>query len=107
MNHSILIVKIIAAPEQNFLKEDIPVTKIKVKLVQTRTTSLSNDIFTIFIWGNLSSDIIKHYRTDDYVVIEGYISLRENNLNLQNSPMNRQISISILNIYPFTKIIPS
>jgi hypothetical protein len=107
MNYSILIVKILAAPEQIFLKEDIPVTKIKVKLVQTRTTSLSNDVFTIFIWGNVSSDIIKYYITDDYVVIEGYISLKENKLNLQNSLTNTEIRISILNIYPFTKIISS
>jgi len=89
MNHSILIVKIVASPEQSFLKDGIAVTEIQVKFAPIKPKLNSNDVFTISIWGNLSYDIIKHYSINDYIVIEGYISLRDNKTNLLNPPQTQ------------------
>ena len=100
MNYSILIVKIVSLPEQTFLKDIVPVTKIQVKFVPIQQKLISNDVFTISIWGNLSYDIIKHYSINDYIIIEGYISLSKTKSTLLNSRKTKKIRISVLNIYP-------
>ena len=102
MNHSILIVKFIAPPKQKFIKDIIPVTEILVKFAPSKSNKKSNDICTISVWGNLSYDILRYYNKHKYIVIEGYISIHETILLLQNSQKMKQIKISASNIYPFS-----
>lgn len=101
MNHSILIVKVIAPPKQSFVQDSIPVTEILVKFPTIKQKKNCNDIFTISIWGNLSYDALKNYSISKYIVIEGYISIYDNILTLQNSQKIKQIKISVSNMYPY------
>lgn len=101
MNHSILIVKVIAPPKQSFVKDNIPVTEILVKFPTIKQKKNCNDIFSILIWGNLSYDALKNYHINKYIIIEGYISIHENILKFQNSQNIKQIKISVSNVYPF------
>jgi single-stranded DNA-binding protein len=100
MNYASFIVKIVEKPKQHFFKDDTFVTQVLVKFTQIRESNL-DIVFQISIWGNLGEDVIQYYRVNDYIIIEGYISLRQNLFNSINNEINKQVSISICKIYPF------
>jgi len=95
MNYSTFIVKIIKKPVQSFFKNNISLTELVVQFPQIRNKNCKNT-FQVSVWGNLSYDIIKYYQQNDYLVIEGYISLRNKNENKNN----KEIEISVFKIYP-------
>lgn len=100
MNYSNFIVKIVEEPTRESLKSDIPVTDMLVKFSQIREKK-SLKTFRVFVWGNLAEDVVEYYHTDDYIIIEGYISLNRNFSENLVSRMNTQVQISVRKIYPF------
>ena len=100
MNYASFIVKIIDKPKQSFFNENNSVTEVLVKFSQIREASLEV-VFKISIWGNLGNDFIQYYRINDYIIIEGYISIRNNLFNSSNTIGDKQIEISISKVYPF------
>ena len=99
MNHSVFIVKIIKNPEQSFFKDGTSLTEFPVQLSQIRKNNIEI-ILQVSVWGKLSSDIMTYYKINDYIIIEGYISLRINNDIDFSTLQNKQIEISALKIYP-------
>lgn len=96
MNYTTLIVKIIAKPTQSFFDNGISVTELIGKFYQYRNNKYT--ICKVSIWGPLAHDINKYYRVKDYVIVEGYISVRESyfeDLNLKTT-----IEISAFKTYP-------
>ena len=71
----------------------------KKKLIK-KTKLNFNDVIHLSIWDNLSSDTVKYYKVNEYIIIEGYISIRENLFSLSNYSNSNQISISVTNLYP-------
>lgn len=100
MNYSSFIVKIIEKPIQRYFNEDISVVEMLVKFSQFQEKK-PNKTFRIFIWGNLGIDILKYYRINDYIIIEGYISLYHHFSESNFSSLNSQVQISARKIYPF------
>jgi single-stranded DNA-binding protein len=100
MNYATFIVQIIEQPEQSFFKENISVAEVFVKFAPIQPKK-SVEIFKISVWGNLADDLMKYYQVNDYVIIEGYISLRD---NIHNDSFNlikdKEVEISIFKIYP-------
>jgi len=94
MNYSIFIVKIIKKPVQSLFKNDISSTEFIVQFPQTRSKNYM-DTFQVRVWGNLSSDVIKYYQNNDYILIEGYISLSRKDQN------RKQVRLTAFKIYPF------
>ena len=101
MNHTILLVKIITPPIQSSFEDGFYVTEMQVKFPAIKTKVNCNDVIHLSIWSNLSSDAIKYYKVNQYILLEGYISIRENLLNLSKYSNSKQISISVVNLYPF------
>ncbi len=99
MNYTSFIVKIVGKPEQSFFHDDTSVTEMLVKFSSVRNIK-TTDIFQIAIWGTLAHDVIKYYKINDYIIIEGYISLRTNNYDDFSSLLNKQVEISVSKIYP-------
>lgn len=93
MNYIGGIAKILEMPKQSFLDNNIIITKVRVQLPQLRNTQ----VVKLTFWGNLASDVNNFYKTNDYVIIEGYISYK-NELQFQ---VPKQIEITVLKIYPF------
>ena len=93
MNYIGGIAKILEMPKQSLLDNNVIITKVRVQLPQLRNTQ----VVKLTFWGNLASDVNNFYKTNDYVIIEGYISYK-NELQLQ-AP--KQIEITVLKIYPF------
>ena len=94
MNYSTFVVKIIKKPVQSFFKNNISLTELVVQFPQVRNKNCI-DTFNLTVWGNLSYDIVKYYQNNDCILIEGYVSLRQDNEN------NRKIEVSAFKIYPF------
>ena len=99
MNYVILAVKIIKNSGQSFLADGVSLTELTVQLpqVQKNHTKL---ILQVSIWGKLSYDVAKYYQPEDYIIIEGYISIR--NINTYNAVnlLDKQIEISVFKLYP-------
>jgi len=100
MNYTSFIVKIIEKPRQTFVENQIPLTKMTVQIPQVRNNS-NETYMRLSIWGKLGYDLTQYYHINDYIIVEGYLSLRKDNLN--NSLLNSfpRVELSVYKIYPF------
>lgn len=96
MNYAIFTVKVIKNSGQSFFKDGTSLTELTVQLPQVQENR-PKIILQLSIWGKLSYDIAKYYQPEDYVIIEGYISLRDITLN---RVLNKQLEISVFKFYP-------
>ena len=93
-NHISTIVKILETPVQTFINNNqVSFTQVRVQLPQVRNNIIINLVF----WGKLSQDVANYYRVNDYIIIEGYLSLR-NKKAIQNF---KKVEITVLKVYPF------
>jgi len=100
MNYGSFIVKLIGKPEQSFFEDNISVTEIDAKLSQTRKNNV-DIIIKLSVWGNLAYDIVQYYQINDYIIIEGYISLSKSFSEIDNINNDKQVEISVFKVYPF------
>ena len=75
MNYVIFAVKVIKNSGQSFFSDETSLTELIVQLSQARKNSIKS-ILKVSIWGKLSYDVAKYYQPNDYIIIEGYISIR-------------------------------
>ena len=87
------IVKILENPIQTVFNNNIPITRFRVQLPQVRNNIIINLVF----WGKLSQDVANYYEIDDYIIIEGYLSLRDKKM-IKNL---KKVEITVLKVYPF------
>ena len=99
MNYNIFTVKIIKNCGQSFFADGTSLTELIVQLPQVRKNNVKI-ILQLSVWGNLSYDVARYYQTDDYIIIEGYISIRNINTNRAINSLNKQIEISVFKLYP-------
>ena len=91
------IVKILEKPRQTVVKDKIAITEFRVQLPQVRNNRVVNLVF----WGKLARDVADYYQVNDYIMVEGYLSLRTKtttNLKKQNS---KKVQITVSKVYPF------
>nr|YP_010283415.1 hypothetical protein MKU43_pgp091 [Bacillaria paxillifer]ULD16534.1 hypothetical protein [Bacillaria paxillifer] len=87
------IVKILENPKQKLVNKTIPVTEFRVQLPQFKNNTIVNLVF----WGNLGKDVTNYYKLNDYIIIEGYLSLK----NKKTLNLSKRVTITVLKIYPF------
>jgi hypothetical protein len=100
MNYISLIVKLIGKPKQSFFDDNSSVTEVMAKFSQVQKNR-EDIIVKLCIWGNLAYDIVQYYQTNDYLIVEGYISLSENDLEFSALLNDKHLEISVFKIYPF------
>jgi len=91
------IVKILESPRQKLFTNNIAMTQFRAQLPQARNTCIIHLTF----WGNLAVDVESYYKINDYIIIEGYLSLREKQKSNLTSQTSKKIEITVLKIYPF------
>ncbi len=93
------IVKILENPIQKVFNNTISVTEFRVQLPQIRNTKIINLVF----WGNLARNVATYYQVNDYIMIEGYLSLRDKaKVNINSTKQNsKKVQITVLKVYPF------
>ena len=97
MNHIGAIVKILETPNQKFINSNTLVIKFRVQFPQVRKIRIVELVF----WGNLANSVLNYYQVNDYILIEGYISFRENESSNKNNKPFKKVTISVLKVYPF------
>ena len=91
------IVKILENPIQTTLNDKISKTEFRVQLPQVRSTRIINLVF----WGNLARDITNYYKVNDYIMVEGYVSLRDKTTDTVMKRNLNKVQITVSKIYPF------
>ena len=91
------IVKILEIPKQRFVKNNIPITTVRVEVPQNR----KNKLISLMFWGNLGGEVKTFYTKNDYILIEGYISLRSSKIKAINvNYQPKQTIITVLKVSP-------
>jgi hypothetical protein len=91
------IVRILEIPKQTIIYNNVPITQFRVQFPQVRKTG----IVTLTFWGNLACDVARYYTINDYVLIEGYLSLRPKKLSNSLNQRVKKVEVTVLKIYPF------
>jgi len=99
MNYTSFLVKIVEKPNQIFVNKIIPLTEMTVQIPQVRITNKKT--IDLSIWGNLGYDITQYYQITDYVIVEGYLSIRDDLVNEDLSKSGKRVNMSVSKIYPF------
>ena len=99
MNYVTLAVKVVKNSGQSFFADGTSLTELTVLLPQARKNN-TKIILQVSIWGKLSYDVAKYYQSEDYIVIEGYISIRNINTYSLVNLLDKQIEISVFKLYP-------
>jgi len=99
MNYVIFAVKVIKNSGQSFFADGTSLTELTVQLPQVRKNN-TKLILQASIWGKLSYDAAKYYQPEDYIVIEGYISVRNINRDRIINLLDKQVEISVFKLYP-------
>lgn len=90
-NYIASVVKILEKPNQRVINDKIVTTEFRAQLAQVRNTRIVNLVF----WGNLARDVINYYNVNDYIMIEGYLSLQD---KLKQEKL-KKISITVNKLY--------
>jgi single-stranded DNA-binding protein len=96
-NHIGTIVKILEIPKNKTIKNNISVTKFRAQLPQIRKTR----VVDIVVWGNLANDVAKYYGINDYILVEGYLSLQKVSTPKSDRKILKRAQITVLRAYPF------
>ncbi len=96
-NHIGAIVKILESPKNKTIKNKISITKFRAQLPQIRQTR----VIDIVVWGNLANDVAKYYSTNDYILVEGYLSLRKLVSSKSNRKILKRARVTVIKAYPF------
>jgi hypothetical protein len=99
MNYTILTAKVIQNLGQSFFSDQTAITELIVQLPQI-SKSYPKLIVQLSIWGKLSYDVAKYYQPDDYIIIEGYILIKNINISNMEDVIDRQVDISVFKLYP-------
>lgn len=98
MNSCIFIVKILTAPVQSFFSDNTTVVEAIVEFPKLPKQNKQNfDEIRISVWGNLGIDLHKYYRIGDYVIIDGFLSLR----STSDNKLDKEPEFTVLKLYPF------
>lgn len=100
MNYVILTVKVLQNSGQSFFQDGTGLTELVVQLPQI-SKNYPNLIVHLSIWGKLSYDAATYYKPNDYIIIEGYILVKNLNVSsLKNlSLIDKQVEISVFKLY--------
>ena len=90
------IVKILETPQEYFVNQQIQVTKFRVEISQRR----KNTIIYLLFWGNLGHEVKKFYKINDYILIEGYSSIRDKQIFESNFKYSQTVFVTVVKVYP-------
>ena len=90
------IVKVLETPHQKSFNNNIFVTRFRAQLPQMKNSRIVNLIF----WGNLAKNVANYYQTNDYILIEGYLSLQNKYLLNRVKSNSKKVEITVLKVYP-------
>ena len=91
------IVKILESPRELSLDKKTFIIKCRAQFPQGDR----NQIIDLVFWGSLGKDFKTYYKRNDYILIEGYLSVQINKTLDLTNPKSERIKVTVLKIYPF------
>ena len=91
------VVKILEIPNQKTLNNNFSVTQFRAQFPQAR----QNCIVHLKFWGNLAHDVATYYKVNDYILIEGYLSFKDQTAINSMEKTMKKLEITVLKVYPF------
>ena len=99
-NYISSIVQILEKPRKTISEKNVMVTNVRAQLSEARNNKLPTLVRLIF-WGKLSQAVLDYYQATDYLVVEGYVSIKNRQELESKSHFLKCIEITVLKIYPF------
>ena len=93
MNHALFVVKVIKDPVHLIYKE-FQAIEIKVEFAVRRQKNSRNEL-TVLLWGGYREDFLKYYKVQDYLIIEGIITVK----GYKNE--ENEVKLIVKRLYPF------
>jgi len=90
------IVKILETPRVYSVNPQTQLTRFRVEVSQKR----KNTVIELLCWGNLGREVKKFYLPNDYILIEGYTSIRLKKTGNLNYKGSKQLLVTVLRVYP-------
>lgn len=97
-NYIISSIKILESPVKRILDNNTIITKFRAQFPQTRSTRIIDVVF----WGNLAQDVSNRYKVNDYIIIEGYLSIRTKKTLYSSVQNSKKIEVTALRVHPFS-----
>ena len=91
------IIKILESPKEKVWNNNTISVEFRAQLPQIR----QNQMVKIAVWGNLAHDVLNYYKINDYILIEGFVSLRSQSLLSSKGQQSKKVEITVLRLYPF------
>ena len=92
-------IKILEKPRKKFYKASTQKIEVRAQICQVRTRPLKT-LTSVIFWGNLGHVVLKYYQPNDYLLVEGYISIKyKKNLLGDKRPL-KYIEIIVFKVYP-------
>lgn len=91
------VVRILKISNQKILKNKYKLIKYKVQLPHTR----GSRIIRLHFWGRLAENVKNNYQVNDYILVEGYVSLISFAKKKRSTKTSKKILLSAIKIYPF------
>ena len=101
-NYFFGIVKILENPKQKIFDNNRITTECRALIPQIRKKKVPSIILLVF-WGNLARDVTNYYQINDYILVEGYVSIKKNKskeIDIRGSNL-KKVLITVLKVYPF------
>ena len=90
------VVKILEKPVQTIVDDKLLKSECRAQLAQIRNTR----IVTLVFWGNLARDAVNSYQINDYIMIEGYLSLPKKRTSELVEGNFQKVEIAVLKSFP-------
>lgn len=103
MNYSTFIVKLLENPQQSSFENNIRVTEVVAEFsTKYKKSNPSRNTVRVSAWGELSDNLMNHFQKNDFLVIEGILSLRDNYYyNNPQQSSKKIVEITVTNFYPY------
>lgn len=104
MNYSTFIIRLLENPQQSSFENNIRVTEVLAEFpTKYKKSNPSKNTIRVSAWGDLSDNLMQHFRKNDQLIIEGIISLRDNYYYNNSQQSNKKIiEVTITNFYPYS-----
>jgi single-stranded DNA-binding protein len=99
MNTCIFILKLTEDPNEENYQIKIKLLEIKATFTYFKKDIICTENFNLLVWGNQIDYILQYYRKDDYVVIEGFLTIFSQPDSNTLKVKEKKIEITVLNMY--------
>jgi single-stranded DNA-binding protein len=90
------VVKIIETPKQEIVTGQKQTLRTTVRvLLPQKSKKRPAAIARLTFWGKLATNVLDYYQINDYIMIEGYLSIFK-----QKNKKSKKIAITVLKVYP-------